>query len=407
MPEAQAIAPVSQKLWGRKREPMKTFENVGANQVAHVQLPRYQRAIHQLFLERGGTTFTVAHITRLEIFHGEKSIWGPVTGADLNMVDRYENGPLSLDSVQATAAAPGGGNWLCIDFTLPSIKEMSGEFVGGLDLGALPSGDVRLEVEIGGATAPTLRGEVVWSPSSAASAGAYAGLMQRLVSRTYPTAAAGDFYPSIDLRGAIAARHFFRGTVMNDAVAAAHTVANAGTINTGDGAMGTLAVALRTPAGRYRMLCVEPAGNVGRFALYGPPSMASRLLGSFNVAAAFDLFGISGTLADGGTDFVSGDGFIVDVLPLNTDGNINQIEIKKNEDTLWHLRSRAARLQQMRYGRCPMAGVEVVDWILDGHIDALLDSGNAKALDYRLNLTAQDTVTVVHQTIIEAKRLLA
>lgn len=389
-----AAAPLADRpivAWGRKREPLKTFNNVAANSTCFSKIPRYPRTIHSILLERGGTTFTAAQLTRVEIFLGEKSIWGPISGTNLDVVERYLNGPRAL---------VGFGEdqfWHVIDFTLPNVKEIGPEFIGGLDLTTLPDGELRIECDIGGATAPTLRGEIIWGPPQG---GADLGqLMQKLLVRTYPTAAAGDFYPDVNVRGAIMLRTFFRGTVMNNAVTAAFTAANHGVANTGDGAMGTLAVAALTPVGRYKAVCIEPAANAGRFALFAPNYLGGYELGTFTVAVAFSIGGISGTLADGATDFVAGDGFLIDVLPTNTDGNINVVEVKKNEDFWWFRRSRASRFEQLRYGHFPMAGVEVADYILDNHGDSMLDTADAQSLDFRLNLTAQDTVTIIHQLL--------
>lgn len=386
---ATPAAPMADRLtvgWGRKREPMKTFTNVGANQTAFSKIPRYPRTILGMLLEKGGTVFTNAQLTRVEMFLGEKSIWGPISGTNLQMVERYLNGQGGNDF---------NGNdpfFVPMDFTFANVKEIGGEQIGGLDLSVLPDGELRVEADIAGATAPQLTGHIVWAPPQGG--GDIGGLMQKLITRTYPQAPAGDFFPDVQLRGAIIARQYFRGAVMNAAVTAAQT--GEGVVNTGDGVMGAIAVAALTPAGRYKFRCIEPAANAGRFLVTDPNG---KSIGTLTVAVAFDIGGLSGTLADGATDFVAGDGFFVDVLPNNTNGNINLIEIKKNEDVWWQRSSRGARYEQQRYGRTPMAGLEVADFLIDNHSDGIIDTANAVALDYRLNVTAAETVTLIHQVL--------
>jgi hypothetical protein len=390
---AVASAPAAERpfvAWGRKREPMKTFQNVGANQTAYSLVPRYPRTLLGFMLERGGTTFTEAQLTRLELFLGEKSIWGPVSCAEVRMTERYVNG-------QKESGNDVGNDpyWVPMDFTFQNVKEIGGEQIGGIDLATLPEGQLRVEAEIGGATAPTLRGEVVWGPPQGG--GDFGGLMCKLVKRTYPQAAAGDWYPDVDVRGAILCRQFFKGTVYNNAVSTAHTAANAGTVNTGNGAASATVSSL-TPAGRYHAVCVEPGANVGTFIVWNPKGQYDGTV--VTAAGAVTLpSGLVVTIADGGTDFIVGDGFFFDVLPNNTDGNINLVEVKKNEDYWFFARDRAARFQEQRYGRTPMAGLLVADYLLDNHIDSVLDTANAAALDYRVNLTAQDTVFIIHQLL--------
>ena len=185
--------------WNRKREQMQTFTNVGASQTAYSIVPRYPRTLFGMVLQLGGTTFTKALISRIELFVGEKSIWGPVTGAQLDNVNQY---------IQGVAYGPGRSDFhLPIDFTIPNVKETAGEYIGGLDLATLPDGLLRLEVEIGAATSPTLLGWYTWGAPQGA--GALGPLMQKLTRRTYPSAPAGDFYPEVDMRGAVLLREFW------------------------------------------------------------------------------------------------------------------------------------------------------------------------------------------------------
>lgn len=367
--------------WGRKREPMKTWSNVPSGVPSTVTtvyniLPRYPRTVLTVMLELGGTTFTKALISRVEVFLGSKSIWGPVSGSDIDTVERY------VDDAGREAF------FLPVDFTYKNSREIGGEQIGGLDLTTLPEGEVRIEVDMAvGVSAPTLRSDIVWGPPQG---GGIAGAMiRKLTKRTYPQAAAGDFFPDVNNGGAIVARHFFFSSVATAAVTAAQAE---GVANTGDGAMGAVTVTAQTPVGRYKLRFIEPAANAGRFAVFGPDGVC---IGTGTVAVAFSAGGLAFTLADGATDFVAGDGFTIDVLPFNTNQNINAVEVKKNEDVWWSMSDKAARHMQRRYGRQPLSQLYVVDFMLDNHIDALLDTANAVALDYKLNLTAADTVTVL------------
>ena len=371
--------------WGRIREPMKPFSNVAVSTTANSTIPRYPRTVLGLLLQLGGTTFAKSDITRIELFLGEKSIWGPVSGTEVNDIVNYVNGNRDQDA-----------NWLPVDFTLPNVKEIGGEQIGGIDLSTLPDGIVRVEVDIGSsASAPTLLGHIVWgTPQGGGAAG---GMMLKLIKRVYPQLASGDQFPSVTLKNALVLRQFFRYTVANAAVSAA-AGGGASFANTGNGVMGAITVSANTRTGRYRLKIVEPAANAGTFVVYDPDG---REIGAGNVAAAFSGGGLAFTLADGATDFVSGDGFTIDVLPMNTDGNLNLVEIKRNEVVVWSRTCRAARYEQLRYGRFPQHRMYVADFALDNHIDGLLDTTQpgTTALDYKVNLTSADTLSIVHQML--------
>jgi len=112
------------------------------------------------------------------------------------------------------------------------------------------------------------------------------------------------------------------GTIL---VAAAAAQAFAG--NTGNGAMGAITVGAGAVAGVYKLVFIEPASNGGRFVVEDP---TGKVVGVGTVAVAFAGGGLGFTLADGGTDFVSGDGFDITVAagskkrvaydPTGTDG---------------------------------------------------------------------------------------
>lgn len=94
-------------------------------------------------------------------------------------------------------------------------------------------------------------------------------------------------------------------------VGAASAAATAKASNTGDATCGT--VSCNGPAaqvGVYKVVIVEPGTNVGTFYVEAPDG---TLVGDGVVATGFSGGGLSFTLADGSTDFVSGDSFAITV----------------------------------------------------------------------------------------------
>ena len=94
------------------------------------------------------------------------------------------------------------------------------------------------------------------------------------------------------------------------ASSAAYSVANMGRDNTGNGTMGAVTVSAGAKVGAYKLTIVEPGTNVGSYTVHDPDGV---LIGVGVVAAAFSAGGLAFTLADGSTDFVAGDGFIITV----------------------------------------------------------------------------------------------
>ena len=103
-----------------------------------------------------------------------------------------------------------------------------------------------------------------------------------------------------------------RGTVLGR-VAGAVTTAAAGAgvagANTGDGTIGTVTLGAGAKEGVYKIVFIEPATNLGTFIVIDPDGVE---IGQGVVGTAF-AGPINFTIADGATDFVSGDGFKVTV----------------------------------------------------------------------------------------------
>lgn len=91
--------------------------------------------------------------------------------------------------------------------------------------------------------------------------------------------------------------------------------------NTGNGTIGTITAAAGIIVGVYRLVCIEPATNAGKFAVEDP---YGHTVGVATVGVAFSGGGLGFTIADGSTDFASGDAFTITVaagtgkyVPLN------------------------------------------------------------------------------------------
>lgn len=111
------------------------------------------------------------------------------------------------------------------------------------------------------------------------------------------------------LAGSGSARALTSGMVLGKITKGAATpAAVAG--NTGNGTIGTVTVGAAAKPGVYAVTCIEPATNAGKFLVNDPEG---QVLGVATVAVAFSAGGIGFTIADGATDFVSGDSFTITV----------------------------------------------------------------------------------------------
>jgi hypothetical protein len=89
----------------------------------------------------------------------------------------------------------------------------------------------------------------------------------------------------------------------------AATAAALGT-NVGNGAIGAITVSGAAKVGDYKLFFVEPNTNAGTFIVEDPTGVE---IGHGNVASAFSAGGLGFTLADGTTDFLSGDSLTITV----------------------------------------------------------------------------------------------
>lgn len=104
--------------------------------------------------------------------------------------------------------------------------------------------------------------------------------------------------------------------------------------NTGNGTMGTVTVSAGAKLGAYSLVIIEPGTNTGRFEVRDPDG---NFVGVGTVASAFSAGGLAFTLADGSTDFVSGDGFLIPVTATaGTDVLEEPLGISIRDQTLVH-----------------------------------------------------------------------
>src|SRR3569832_688852 len=134
-----------------------------------------------------------------------------------------------------------------------------------------------------------------------------------------PRAAEAILYEALNSRAALkiaASQVVLAGMLLgmiatSDAGGGAQTVAAAVAYagNTGgSGAVGALTADAHAPAGRYQLICIEPGTNAGKFVVYKPDGTVD---GIATGAVAYNGT-LNFTISDA-TDFVSGDGFYVDV----------------------------------------------------------------------------------------------
>lgn len=124
-----------------------------------------------------------------------------------------------------------------------------------------------------------------------------------IMSRIVETAA-GIGFGKVVVQGANA-----KGVKVSAAAGTAAGAAVAG--NTGNGtitAEPTVGAGAKT--GVYQLVCVEPGTNVGEFQVFDPDGL---LVGVAVVATEFAAGGLTFTIADGSTDFASGDRFTITV----------------------------------------------------------------------------------------------
>lgn len=147
--------------------------------------------VERIVLVLGGTTFTKAMITAIRVRLNGKVVFGDISGTNLDLMQRY----LLLNNTTG---------YLTIDFTEPVARSIQGQLMGALDLNAAGVTDFTVEVDISGATAPTLAGYVqMRAPSSMSAARGFdpslAPLVRALIPTTVVATAAGEIQADVNI----------------------------------------------------------------------------------------------------------------------------------------------------------------------------------------------------------------
>jgi hypothetical protein len=126
------------------------FNNVVATGTANIPNLHQGDICQALVLKLGGTALTKAMIAAIRVKLGGKSIVDGVSGNEMDKINSY---------MKRTANA----NYLVIWFSDPNARTIDGEDIGGIDT-SLGYGTFSIEVDIAGATAPTLECWMLKSP---------------------------------------------------------------------------------------------------------------------------------------------------------------------------------------------------------------------------------------------------
>jgi hypothetical protein len=125
-------------------EALNQFPSVPATGIASlVTNELVNRSVHAIVLELGGTTFDRSHITNLSIRLGGKDILDGISATQLQKINDYD--VLGNDV-----------NYVTIFFGDATARTIRGQHLGDLDL-SIYAQPLEIEVQISGATAPTLR----------------------------------------------------------------------------------------------------------------------------------------------------------------------------------------------------------------------------------------------------------
>lgn len=157
-----------------------SFNNVQATGLANVDLDGLKgTTIERIVLQLGGTTFTKSMLTSIQLKCNGKVIFD-TTGARIDTRMQYRG-------ITANAS------FITIDFSEIRAKTENGQSIGAIDTTAGVS-SLKLEVQITGATAPTLAGWAEVSPPQMDAVNASTrGLIARVHSSSQTIGAAGQF----------------------------------------------------------------------------------------------------------------------------------------------------------------------------------------------------------------------
>lgn len=361
--------------WGRIYKDMPQFDTVPSSGTgkATMTITRQARTLLGMQLKLGGTTFNESHITLIVLRLGSKALstW---TGAHLRKMNAFNS------------YYDGNRQFLHIDFTKRNSKNYGGEMVGGIDLAKLPPGRLILEVTISGATAPTISAKGRWGQSQDSN------VIQRMLQFTWSATASGRRVIPLELGGARIRALYFHDSGTDWMTTG---TATAWATNTGNGTMGAVTVAANTKVGTWRLTIVEPGTNLGTFVLEDPDGNIVSVKGT--VASAYSGGGIGFTLADGATDFVSGDGFDI-VVSENSQGNMTRLEVIKDGDPQWDFYDDEARNILTHYGYKPQSKMYAAVFEVDGWNDGSLSTAGSK-IEIAGTFTAASDLTIYAEVL--------
>lgn len=146
--------------------------------------------IERVYLVLGGGAFTKAMITAIRVRLNGKVVFGDVSGTNLDLVQRYT---LLNNTV----------GFLTIDFSEPIARSVQGQLMGAYNTNAAGVTDFTLEVDIAGATTPTLaawvqmRSPADMSPQAGFDPG-LAPVIRALIPTTIPVSAAGEIQADVN-----------------------------------------------------------------------------------------------------------------------------------------------------------------------------------------------------------------
>lgn len=189
---------------------LEPFQNVVATGVAQLTTQRiWPNTLEYISMVLGGTTFTKAMITTMQVKLGQKPIWylggGPdAAGTTLQLINSYEGRG-------ATATL------LTLPFANPFARSPKQQYIGAVDTGQVGINNITLLVTITGATAPSLTAWAEVAPPKTLSA-ANNLLFRALLQTPIAPPAAGNFVPFLlnvgQAGGALLRRLAFPTTVL-------------------------------------------------------------------------------------------------------------------------------------------------------------------------------------------------
>jgi hypothetical protein len=140
--------------------------------------------IERVYLVLGGGAFTKTMITAVRVRLNGKVVFGDISGTNLDLMQRY----LLLNNTATN---------LTIDFTEPRARSIQGQLMGAYNTNQAGVTDFTIEVDIAGATTPTLDAWVqLRAPSSMLASNGFnenlAPIIRALIPTTLPVTAAGE-----------------------------------------------------------------------------------------------------------------------------------------------------------------------------------------------------------------------